>query len=420
MCRKTPIILFLIFVCLSCLSCRRAYHDISIFEAHGLVFLERGAKTLKAEQYMKLKSQDILNVESDSYSRLCLDDAIFAYMHSDSVASVDSSHQNKLAINLQKGEFIIEVNKHLNDNESFNVNTPNTQMGIRGTAVAIRCIPDKDGSVRSVNYVLEGHVDILLADGETILLEAGEGWSVKTDAAGNTTESEKVGLEQFDFDNDDIGQLMTKFSEKELVYRTFDKEKYITKTNNATILFSIDTSSSIFLKGKDLLLRSAHCFINALNQNLDHAAIHSFTTRATENCTLTNDISALRSAINSLQWDDGLNNYSGTDTAKALDSAINVLSESCESNKCIILFTDGKDTSTSVSFSDIADTAKSEGIRVYVVVLDNKIPSHLSELTNLTGGICLQLTNNVLEVCDTIMDDIRLLPLEKEGVSGDE
>ncbi|MCR5767559.1 MAG: DUF6273 domain-containing protein, partial [Lachnospiraceae bacterium] len=89
----------------------------------------------------------------------------------------------------------------------FTVITPNTNMAIRGTVVAVKTIPQKDGSCKTINYVLEGSVEVTLANNKKITLKAGEGWETTTNKKGKVTESKKTDASDLDFKDIDVKQL---------------------------------------------------------------------------------------------------------------------------------------------------------------------------------------------------------------------
>ncbi len=191
-----------------CCGCRRkGYTDITVFDQKDNNTVVRKGKELGLEKNMKLISKDEVSVSDDGFVRLCLDDDIFAFMESKTKASIVNKRRGKIDIAINTGELIVEVQKKLSEDEAVNIHTPNTLLGIRGTVVAVKCVNLPDGSVQTVNYILEGKCDLEVANGETIHLEAGEGWQVETNAEGEIVESEKADSSVLDFKDVDISEL---------------------------------------------------------------------------------------------------------------------------------------------------------------------------------------------------------------------
>ncbi|MBO4415090.1 MAG: FecR domain-containing protein [Lachnospiraceae bacterium] len=185
----------------------KAYKNISVFEKSGTVNVTREKKKISAVKDMKLKNYDYLTVAKKSFLRICMDNDVYVYLEEGSEAAVAKAWFNKSKIALTKGELIVEVQKKLEGDDSFTVITPNTNMAIRGTVVAVKTTPQKDGSCKTINYVLEGSVEVTLANNKKITLKAGEGWETTTNKKGKVTESKKTDASDLDFKGIDVKQL---------------------------------------------------------------------------------------------------------------------------------------------------------------------------------------------------------------------
>ncbi len=185
----------------------KAFRDITVFEKTGTVNITRGKKSLSAVKDMKLKNSDYGVVGNDAFLRLCMDDDSYAYFESGTEFAVQKGWFSKIRVSMTKGEMVVEVQKKLDEDDSFTIETPNTCMAIRGTVVAIKAVPGKKGAVTTYNYVLEGSAEVTLKNGKTVTLNAGEGLSVTSNAKGKVTKNKPVDIKAFEFKDIDVDKL---------------------------------------------------------------------------------------------------------------------------------------------------------------------------------------------------------------------
>ena len=190
----------------------KAIKDITVYDKTGTVSVVRSKKTVKAVKDMKLKNNDYGIIGKDSFLRLCLDDESYAYFESGTEFAVSKAWFSKIKICMTKGEMILEVQKKLDKDASVDVITPNAAMSIRGTVVAIKTIPEKDGRITTVNYVLEGTAEVTYKDKKTkkekvVTLKAGEGWETTTNKKGKVVSNKKADASKFDFENIELDKL---------------------------------------------------------------------------------------------------------------------------------------------------------------------------------------------------------------------
>ena len=196
----TGIILFIVF------NSKNSYYNIKIMDTIGTVKVDRANKALDAYGGMKMRDKDYLRVASDGFSRIDCDNKTYSNFEHDSEASFVADSDKKLMINLVKGEMVVELQRKLTDEETLMVRTPNTTIAIRGTVVAVRAVPGEDGTLRTINYCLEGK-SLLTADGVSEELEAGEGWLIVTDDSGDIVESKPALADEFEFAGIDLDSL---------------------------------------------------------------------------------------------------------------------------------------------------------------------------------------------------------------------
>ena len=183
------------------------YYSIKILETKGTVSIERDKRTMSAEEGLKMRDKDYITVSKDGYARIDCDRSTYARFEHNTEASFATNSEKKLKIKLIKGEMVVEVQEKYGSGEALNIVTPNTVMAIRGTVVAVRCIPTADGGTRTVNYCLEGKAEVSTDSGESVTLNAGEGWLTVSDSEGKVREDYAVGAEEFEFADIDVDTL---------------------------------------------------------------------------------------------------------------------------------------------------------------------------------------------------------------------
>ena len=195
------VVLFLVF------TSDDSYYSIKILETKGTVDIDRDKKSIQAEKGLKIRDKDYITVSDDGYARIDCDRSTYIRFEHNTEASFAANSEKKLKIKLVKGEMVVEVQEKYESGEALNIVTPNTVMAIRGTVVAVKCIPTADGGVRTVNYCLEGKAEVSVNGGESVTLNAGEGWLTVSDSEGGVIENKAAGAEEFEFADIDIDEL---------------------------------------------------------------------------------------------------------------------------------------------------------------------------------------------------------------------
>ena len=195
------VVLFLVF------TSDDSYYSIKILETKGTVSIDRDKKSINAEKGLKMRDKDYITLADDGFARVDCDRSTFIRFEHDTEASFAANSAKKLKIKLVKGEMVVEVQEKYESGEALNIVTPNTVMAIRGTVVAVRCIPTADGGTRTVNYCLEGKAEVSVNGGESVTLNAGEGWRTVSDPDGGIIENVAAGAEEFEFADIDIDEL---------------------------------------------------------------------------------------------------------------------------------------------------------------------------------------------------------------------
>lgn len=146
-----------------------SYRIIKVYELNGVATVSRdGIGDMDAYQDMVLESGDTVTVTSGMMT-LRLDDDKYVYVEPETefklVATGDAKN-NKTSIELKSGGITSEIQNPLSDESAYEVNTPNSNMAVRGTIYRV-AIYYEDGVRYTKVSVFDGKVDSKLqyADG---------------------------------------------------------------------------------------------------------------------------------------------------------------------------------------------------------------------------------------------------------------
>ena len=141
---------------------KEVYRQIQVYELNGTASVKRdNNQTLEAYNNMQLQNNDEVSVSKDGSMQLKLDNDKYALLEADTqiqlIASGDSQ-DSKTIIELKKGSIINNLQNKLGEKSSYEVNTPNSTMAVRGTTFRMEVDYDKDGTPHTVLEVMEGTV----------------------------------------------------------------------------------------------------------------------------------------------------------------------------------------------------------------------------------------------------------------------
>ena len=168
------------------------YRSILIYELQGSADIEReGAGNIKAAEDLYLESGDRLTVAYGSSMRLKLDDDKYVMVEENSVLAIEAAGNeadSKTRIQLEQGAVTSEIQNPLSTDSTYEVNSPNSVMAVRGTIFRVEAETDEDEEVYTKVSVFSGKVAMgaLREDGsvgEEILINAGE----EADCTGSVT-----------------------------------------------------------------------------------------------------------------------------------------------------------------------------------------------------------------------------------------
>lgn len=148
-----------------------SYRVIKVYEVSGEVTVKRDGKgDMEPYENMLLESGDTVVVNSGSMT-LKLDEDKYVYVEEETEFSLEAkgtSENSKTTIVLKKGAITNEIQNKLSDDSSYEVNTPNSTMAVRGTVFRVEISYDEDGTCYTKVSVLEGKVssNLVYADGK--------------------------------------------------------------------------------------------------------------------------------------------------------------------------------------------------------------------------------------------------------------
>lgn len=145
------------------------YRVIKVLEVDGSVAVERqGVGEIQAYAGMTLQSGDKISVASNSMLVLQMDDDKYAYVEEDSILTMvaeGNSRDSKTGIRLERGAITCHIEEKLSDSSSYEVQTQNSVMAVRGTVFRVGIYePDASGIDTE-----EPVVQVSVYDGEVLV-----------------------------------------------------------------------------------------------------------------------------------------------------------------------------------------------------------------------------------------------------------
>lgn len=187
------------------LSMNSGYRTIAVEELNGTTKVTNSGKTSDAYIGQHLDSGDDVKVSSQSDLTLALDTDKYVYAKENThfwVEAQGKTNDTRTVIKLEEGSTLSRIDKKLASAESFDVETPNATMSVRGTVFKVETAVDSAGDTYTVVDVFEGavFVQVHMEDGvnteESRTLNAGERAVIRS----NSSLSEFVKSE----DTDDV------------------------------------------------------------------------------------------------------------------------------------------------------------------------------------------------------------------------
>lgn len=213
------------------------YRLIKIFEIDGKATVTRDdIGDLEAYANMVLESGDTVFTDNGTMT-LKLDEDKYVYVEDQTkflIVAKGSNENGKISIELEQGAITNELQNKLPDDATYEINTPNSSMSVRGTVFRVYTYIGEDGIKYTVVAVFEGKVTTRLryADGtlaeEEVTVEKGKQIIIYED---ETTTDYLTGVEDIDYSKlpEDVIRNLIRISENgtELSLTTDKLKEYL-------------------------------------------------------------------------------------------------------------------------------------------------------------------------------------------------
>lgn len=137
------------------------YRIIKVYEINGTSRVKRGSlEDLEPFANMLLQSGDTVNVDTGTMT-LRLDEDKYVYAEENTEFSIEAagnSKEGRTTIELKKGAIVNEIRQKLGEGSSYEVNTPNATMSVRGTTFQVEVTYDQNGTCYTRITVTDGKV----------------------------------------------------------------------------------------------------------------------------------------------------------------------------------------------------------------------------------------------------------------------
>lgn len=166
------------------------YRTIAVEELNGITKVANNGASSEAYVGQHFKKGDDVTVTEASDLTLSLDLDKYVYAKENTHFWIEASGKNadtRTTIHLDEGSVLCRIDNKLGDAGSFDIDTPNATMSVRGTVFKVECFSDDNGRTYTVVDVLEGQVysQVKMEDGqnteESRVLSAGESAIVHSD-----------------------------------------------------------------------------------------------------------------------------------------------------------------------------------------------------------------------------------------------
>ncbi len=151
-----------------------AYRIIKILACQGHAYISNEENSeMEGYEGMVLQSGDIVRVNGNSTLNLIVDEDKVCYVEENTqftLLAEGTSESSKTTVKLDYGTMTWDVQNKLSNDSSFEIQTPNSTMAIRGTVPLISVVKDPNNAypVRTKFTILEGEVDIKYFDSKGI------------------------------------------------------------------------------------------------------------------------------------------------------------------------------------------------------------------------------------------------------------
>lgn len=189
------------------------YRVIQVYEIDGTAQVTReDIGQMDAYVNMQLQSNDQADTGGDSYVQMKMDEDKYLLMEPDTSIRIEATGNetdSKTKIVLTKGAIVNRIEKKLSEDSSYEVETPNSTMAVRGTQFRVAISePDENGDVYTTLEVYDGSVESVInetnPDGSVTQKKVTVTAGKKVLIRGTLEDAEYVGEAQdvvYDYDN---------------------------------------------------------------------------------------------------------------------------------------------------------------------------------------------------------------------------
>lgn len=156
----------------------KGFRVISVEDRDGDVSVARSGSILDAVEGMKLIDKDGLHTGESAYALLLLDEDKHIIVEEKTDISIEATgteEAGKVLVNLEKGKAEFTVDNKLNEDSTFEVQTPNALLAIRGTSFTVDYDDNDDSTAVRVKTgvvnVKFGDQDIDLNPDESVIIK---------------------------------------------------------------------------------------------------------------------------------------------------------------------------------------------------------------------------------------------------------
>ena len=147
------IVVVLIAIVLVVVMMNRGHRVIKVESVEGEVELDRGSAVKEVFEDMNLRSEDMVTTGEDGLLELRADEDKYIVAIENTcfeIVSKGNAKEGRLKIKLKYGTSLIEIENKLPEGASFEVETPNAALSVRGTTFEVTYIPETNTTILKV------------------------------------------------------------------------------------------------------------------------------------------------------------------------------------------------------------------------------------------------------------------------------
>lgn len=147
------IVVVLIAIALVVVMMNRGHRVIKVESVEGEVELDRGSAVKEVFEDMNLRSEDMVTTGEDGLLELRADEDKYIVAIENTcfeIVSKGNAKEGRLKIKLKYGTSLIEIENKLPEGASFEVETPNAALSVRGTTFEVTYIPETNTTILKV------------------------------------------------------------------------------------------------------------------------------------------------------------------------------------------------------------------------------------------------------------------------------